>query len=111
MRNIPPDRLRRVWMNRKFTTDEVAAILLLTETELRQLARLHRLPHRHFVQRNDEANEEPDADERAAQERRKAECRAMHIQQRMAEPATSTQSKVSKWRREICEPSAGRHMS
>jgi hypothetical protein len=98
-------------MNRKFTTDEVAAILLLNEPELRRLAALHRLPPRHFVQRNAEANDEPDADERAAQERRKAECRAMHLQQRMAEPVTTTQSKVSKWRREICEPSAGRHMA
>lgn len=110
MRTIPYERLRRVWMNRRFATHEVAAILLLTETELRRLAKLHRLPHRHFVQRNDEVNDEPTAEEKAELEQRKQECRQAHINQRMGEPVSSTVSKVSKWRAGICQPREGTHI-
>jgi hypothetical protein len=111
MRRIPYERLRRVWCNSKFTTDEVAAILLISETQLRQLAALHRLPKRHFVQRNQAANDEPDAAEKAAQAARMAECRESHIRQRMSEPVASTQSKVSKWRQGVCQPREGSHVS
>jgi hypothetical protein len=104
MRRIPYERLRRVWMNRRFTTDEVAAILLLTDAELRKLAKLHRLPHRHFVQANLAVNDEPSQEERLEQLRRMDECRAAHLEQRRAEPIESTQSKVSKWRQGICQP-------
>jgi hypothetical protein len=91
-------------MNRRFTTDEVAAILLLTDAELRKLAKLHRLPHRHFVQANLAVNDEPSQEERLEQLRRMDECRAAHLEQRRAEPIESTQSKVSKWRQGICQP-------
>lgn len=110
MRRIPYERLRRVWCNRRFTTDEVAAILMVSYSELRRLAKLHRLPPRHFVHPHD-ANDEPDADERAEQLKRMQECRDAHIRLRMGEAVTSTRSKVSKWRRELCLPSEGRHMS
>ena len=110
MRTIPYERLRRVWMNRRFTTDEVCAILLLTEPELRRLAKLHRLPHRHFVQRNEEVNDEPTQEERLEQLRRMDECRAAHLEQRRAEPPSSTVSKVSKWRAGICQPREGSHI-
>lgn len=110
MRQIPYERLRKVWMNRRFTTDEVCAILLLPEAELRRLAKLHRLPHRHFVQRNYEVNDEPCAEQKAEQQRRMQECREAHIQQRISEPVSSTMSKVSKWRAGICQPREGSHI-
>jgi hypothetical protein len=37
-------------------------------------------------------------------ERMKAELYAQHIQKRIAEDVTNTQSKVSKWRAGICSP-------
>lgn len=98
MRTIPYERLRRVWMNRRFATHEVAAILLLTETELRRLAKLHRLPHRHFVQRNDEVNDEPTAEEKAELEQRKQEARDAHMRQRRGESEETARSKAAYWR-------------
>jgi hypothetical protein len=112
MRRIPYERLRRVWMNRRFTTDEVAAILLLTEPELRRLAALHRLPKRHFVARfHDVANDEPDAAELAAQRERAEECRRWHLEERMLESAETTRSKASNWRRGLHVPGGERHAS
>lgn len=111
MRNLTPERVRRVWCNRKFATFEVAAILRVSESELRRMAALYRLPRRHFVQRNHEANDEPDEAEKAAQEARKAELRAAHIRERINEPVASTQSKVSKWRHGICEPRNAGHVA
>lgn len=102
MRQIPYERLRKVWMNKKFATHEVAAILLLTETELRRLAKLHRLPHRHFVQRNDEVNDEPCAAVKAELEQRKAEAREAHMRQRRGESEETARSKAAYWR-------AGKH--
>jgi hypothetical protein len=104
MRSIPVERLRKVWNNRRFTTFEVAAILMVSESELRRLARLHRLPHRHFVQANNAVNDEPEAEERAAQLQRMQECRDAHMRQRMGESECNTVSKVSKWRAGICAP-------
>lgn len=97
-RKISPDRLRRVWMNRKFTTEEVCAILMITESQLRRLALLHRLPKRHFVQRNHAANDEPSPEERLAQLERMEYCRNVHLAQRRNENDRLTASKVSKWR-------------
>ena len=97
-RKIPPDRLRRVWNNRKFTMEEVCAILMVTESQLRRMAAIYRLPKRHFVQRNHEANDEPPKRELEAIERRKIKCREAHIRQRREEAPCNTFSKVSKWR-------------
>lgn len=98
MKIIPPDRLRRVWMNRKFTTEEVCAILMIPESHLRRLAVQYRLPKRNFVQRNEEANEEPSPEERLAQLQRMEYCRQLHLQERRNEGEKLTSSKVSKWR-------------
>jgi hypothetical protein len=112
MRRIPYERLRRVWMNAKFTTDEVAAILLLTEPELRRMAALHRLPKRHFVARfHDAANDEPDAEEVRAQRERAEECRRWHLEERMSESDETTRSKASNWRRGLHVPGGERHAS
>lgn len=102
-------RLFRVWNNPRFTTEEVAAILRLTTTQLRRLAARYKLPPRHFVYRGDKEEEPPTAEACAEIERRKAECREAHFSRRRSEPDDSTSSKVSKWRRGICEPAGGRH--
>jgi len=104
MRTIPVERLRRVWNNRRFTTYEVAAILLVSESELRRLARLHRLPPRHFVQRNEEVNDEPCAAVKAELEQRKAEAREAHLRQRRGESEETTRSKAAYWRAGTHQP-------
>lgn len=82
MRDLDPARVRRVWMNAKFTTEEVCAILLVSDSELRRLARMCRLPKRNFVQRNQEVNDEPPASVKLQQEERARECRERHFAQR-----------------------------
>jgi len=98
MRDLDPARVRRVWMNSKFTTEEVCAILLVSNSELRRLARMCRLPKRHFVQRNEEVNDEPAPNVKLEHERRAKECRERHYAKRRAEDKNNTSSKVSKWR-------------
>lgn len=97
-RKIDPPRLFRVWCNPKFTTEEVCAILMVSESQLRRLAAKHKLPKRHFVQRNSQANEEPSPEERLAQLQRMEYCRQLHLEQRRNESEELTSSKVSKWR-------------
>lgn len=98
-RHIPPARLFRVWMNPSFTTEEVCAILMVSQVQLRRLAARQKLPPRHFVNRvQSQANDEPPPEEKAAQEMRKLECREAHMQQRRSESAASTCSKACRWR-------------
>jgi len=108
MIRVDVPRLFRVWNNRRFTTDEVAAILKLTRTQLLRLAARYKLPPRHFVYTGDEEQEPPD-EVKALHEQRKLECRQRHFEMRRDEAEDSTTSKVSKWRRGICEPRCGRH--
>lgn len=95
---ITPARLQRVWMNRRFTTEEVCAILKLTEQELRRLAVQQRLPRRHFVYRMSLENEEPGPEALEEIERRKRECREAHYKRRRSESDDSTRTKVGLWR-------------
>lgn len=98
-RKIDPSRLFRVWCNPKFTNEEVCAILLVSESQLRRLAARYKLPKRNFVQRaGAERNDEPEKEELEALERRKVECREAHMRQRLEECPRNTESKVSKWR-------------
>jgi hypothetical protein len=59
------------------------------------------LPKRPKVERKQRSAVDPSPEEI---ERMKAELYAQHIQKRIAEDVTNTQSKVSKWRRGIFQP-------
>ena len=94
-----PD-LHRLWADESLTRAEIARELGVTAGQLTLLASRHGLPargrqHRAF------SMADPTPDEIAA---RAAECRERHMAQRRAEDVGSTQSKASKWRRNICSP-------
>lgn len=106
MRYIPLERLRRVWNHPRWTVEECAAILQITEAEIRQLAKLNRLRHRRVIPSAGKygVEAEPTPEEAAEWKQRAAEVRQRHLEQRRGEPVESTQSKVSKWRAGICAP-------
>ena len=107
-RHIDVPRLFRVWNNKRFTNEEVAAILRLTPTQLRRLAARYKLPQRYFVSRI-EPEAEPDEAMVAEYERRKAECRERHMAERRAETERCTAANVRNWSRGVCQPRQGRH--
>jgi len=112
MRYIPLERLRRVWNHPRWTVEECAAILKISEEEIRQLAKLNRLRHRRRIPSAGKygVDEEPTPEQAAEWKQRAAEVRQRHLEQRMAEPVSSTVSKVSKWRAGICSPREGSHI-
>jgi hypothetical protein len=92
--------LFRLWANSDLTRAEVARLLGVTAGQLTKLASRHGLgprgrQHRAFSM--DDPTPEQIA-ERAAQ------CREKHMAMRRTEDVTSTHSKVSKWRRGVCQP-------
>ena len=98
MIRVDVPRLFRVWNNRRFTTDEVAAILKLTRTQLLRLAARYKLPPRHFVYTGEEEVEPPD-DVKAQHEQRKLECRCRHMERRRNETDNNALAKVCYRRR------------
>jgi transposase-like protein len=98
--NVDVASLFRLWNDESMTRAEIARELGVTAGQLTRLASRHGLgvrgrKHRAF------SMTDPSPDEI---ERLKAELKAKHIQERMREDVTNTQSKVSKWRNGICSP-------
>ena len=94
-----PD-LFRLWADESLTRAEIARSLGVSAGQLTLLASRHGLgprgrQHRAF------SMDDPTPEQIAE---RAAECRERHMAQRRAEDVGSTQSKASKWRRNICSP-------
>lgn len=92
--------LFRLWADESLTRAEVARLLGVTAGQLAKLASRHGLGFRGRRQRAF-SMDDPTPEQIAE---RAAECRAKHMAQRRAEDVGSTQSKASKWRRNICSP-------
>lgn len=100
MRYIPLERLRRVWNHPRWTVEECAAILMITEAEIRQLAKLNRLRHRRVIPSASKygVDAEPTPEQAAEWKQRAAEVRQRHLEQRRGESDETTRSKTSYWR-------------
>ena len=100
MRYIPLERLRRVWNHPRWTVEECAAILQITEAEIRDLAKRHRLRHRRVIPSAVKygMDDEPTPEEQAEWAQRAQEVRQQHLEKRRAESAWTTVTKVAKAR-------------
>lgn len=105
MSEIDPPRLFRVWMNKEFTTAEVACVLNISVGKLYKLARQHKLPRRDFAAKaKDHDQREPTPEQVAEYAVRAAECRERHFAMRRGEDEETTRTKVWKWRQKDLTP-------
>lgn len=93
MRAISAERLKKIWDHPRWTVEECAAILMISEEEIRALAKRHGLRHRRRL----EEECPPSAAEIAEREQRAADIRAAHLHLRRTESGRSSSSKVRKW--------------
>jgi DNA-binding CsgD family transcriptional regulator len=91
--------IHRLWVQR-VPTQEIADRCGVSIGTMYSYAHRMKLPRRPKVAK-ESSKLDPSPDEI---ERMKAELKARHIAERMAEDVSNTQSKVSKWRNGICKP-------
>lgn len=90
--------IHRMWV-RGVPAPEIARQCGVSLGTLYAWSKRLKLPPRPRPERNVTADPSPDEIERL-----KAELKARHIAERVAEDASNTHSKVSKWRAKICNP-------
>jgi DNA-binding CsgD family transcriptional regulator len=96
---LSPAQIHRLWIE-LVPTQEIADRAGISIGTMYAYAKSMKLPKRQKVEK-DRKTVDPSPEEI---ERMKAELYAQHIQKRIAEDVTNTQSKVSKWRRGIFQP-------
>jgi DNA-binding CsgD family transcriptional regulator len=96
---LSPAQIHRLWVE-LVPTQEIADRAGISIGTMYAYAKSMKLPKRPKVEK-DRKTVDPSPEEI---ERMKAELYAQHIQKRIAEDVTNTQSKVSKWRRGIFQP-------
>jgi DNA-binding CsgD family transcriptional regulator len=96
---LSPAQIHRLWVE-LVPTQEIADRAGISIGTMYAYAKSMKLPKRPKVEK-DRKTVDPSPEEI---ERMKAELYAQHIQKRIAEDVTNTQSKVSKWRAGICSP-------
>ncbi|NBT05580.1 MAG: hypothetical protein EBS54_02085 [Betaproteobacteria bacterium] len=97
-------RLFELWADHSLSRAQVAGRLGISVAMLYRLMRRHKLPPRPKELKAPVPDPTP---EEIAERAR--ECRERHYAQRRAEPDQLTSSKVSQWRRGICQPGGARH--
>jgi DNA-binding CsgD family transcriptional regulator len=97
---LSPAQIHRLWVE-LVPTQEIADRAGISIGTMYAYAKSMKLPKRPKVERKQRSAVDPSPEEI---ERMKAELYAQHIQKRIAEDVTNTQSKVSKWRRGIFQP-------
>lgn len=90
--------IHRLWVER-VPTQEIADKCGVSIGTMYSYAQRMKLPKRPKVEKERTVDPSPDEIERL-----KAVLKARHIQERMREDVSNTQSKVSKWRNNICSP-------
>ena len=90
--------LHQMWMAGE-TTGAIGARFGVSASTISKWAQRYKLPKRERPGHQQVADPTPEEIERL-----KAELRARHIAERVSEDVTSTHSKVSKWRRNVCQP-------
>jgi transposase len=89
--------LHQMWMAGE-TCEAIGKRLGVSTSTAHKLAQRYKLPKRPKPMRTKTVDPTPEEIEI-----RKAECRAKHMAQRRTEDVNNTHSKVSKWRRGICQ--------
>jgi DNA-binding CsgD family transcriptional regulator len=97
---LSPAQIHRLWVE-LVPTQEIADRAGISIGTMYAYAKSMHLPKRPKVERKQRSAVDPSPEEI---ERLKAVLKERHIQERMREDVTNTQSKVSKWRRGIFQP-------
>ena len=90
--------LHQMWMAGE-TCEAIGKRFGVSDSTIHKWSQLYKLPKRQRPMAHREVDPTPEEIERL-----KAELKRKHIEARIAEDVASTHSKVSKWRRNVCQP-------